>query len=630
MTQEGTLLGGRDASGRLIVRMTPQLGKSLMAGTDYDGGLPDSARYSTYTLRGGTTIESGTLKVIANTLVSDIWILLPGTYTENDRTAYKAAFVASGWSIEAAVVGNIDNAGHLGMTKAKLTGNVVNRGYVYAEDVEVMGAVRNEGHILVGSAAYWPSRVRIGGDFSQSAEGTLDIALPLAAGVLYNDADYVYPLLVGGKAHLAGTLTLRQGVDSGGGGWGPDIFPLPTKPISFLVLSADGGVFGTFDKWTSPGLLIEGALRYGTNDVWFDLQRASAAATLTANGIGSATTLASAGNLDLALGAIDGFGSVPPPGFSSRFLRSANRLLWTADAGNFVRTLDSLAAPLHTQAMGDALRAGQLPVAASAHLARMQPGKPGGLWSAATGDGTAAGQDAWLSPRLLVGSSVAQSFGQSAGDFGQATRRSPQAALYLRWFGDDGWYAGGSAGYARQDLALGRMLHLGDMQSTAHARRSFDSLGLQGEAGRSFDVAGGRLSPYAGMALASVRGSRMQELGSTGFELALAPAMQSALDGQLGARFSRDWRFGDGWLQLDADARWQQRLATAGDAQRAAFLGLPDLWFDLPGQAPRSAGWLDLGLRGGFSRDWNWSLDYRQGFGRDDSRQAFIQLRRAL
>ena len=264
-------------------------------------------------------------------------------------------------------------------------------------------------------------------------------------------------------------------------------------------------------------MLIEGALRYGTNDVWFDMIRVSAQAAAIAAGLGNAITFASAGNLDLALGAIDGLGSVPPPGFSSRFLRSANRLLWTADAGNFVRTLDSLAAPLHTQAMGDALRAGQLPVAASAHLARMQQGQAAGLWSAASGDGRVAGQDAWLSPRLLVGSSVAQSFGQSAGDFGQSARRSPQAALYLRWFGNDGWYAGGSAAYARQDLALGRMLHLGDMQSTAHARRSFDSLGLQGEAGRSFDVAGGRLSPYAGMALASVRGSRMQGTGQHRF-----------------------------------------------------------------------------------------------------------------
>ena len=81
---------------------------------------------------------------------------------------------------------------------------------------------------------------------------------------------------------------------------------------------------------------------------------------------------------------------------------------------------------------------------------------------------------------------------------------------------------------------------------------------------------------------------------------------------------------------LGVDARYQRRLATGGDAQQAAFVGVPDAMFDLRGlsQVDGFAA-MDLGLAGGFGDRWTWSADYAHRFGIDAATGAwFVGLRR--
>ena len=452
---------------------------------------------------------------------------------------------------------------------------------------------------LIATGTTYNNPVAVTGDYEQRESGTLVFELTSPGWA-------AQPLGISGRAYLDGTLELAPLSDWTG------TYPLPT-PGAQPILHADGGVFGKFARWTSPGLFIEGSIRYGSNDVWFDLTRASVAAAMASNGISSALTLASANNLDRLFVRTDGLALMAPGARTDaqhRMLASAGSVLRIADVAQATRTLNSLSGTTHVDAMQASLQQGISDAATGQRLASMQPGLAAGAWSTSTAAGNTSGFDQWLSSRLLLGVQAGQGSDQTRDTFGQASRLSPQAGAYLRWFGDDGWYAGGNLGYAQHTLALARTRDLGfGGRWNAHARHRFNVAGVQGEAGRRMPLAGGTLTPYVALEATALRSERSIEQGRTGFELAMQPAMQAQLGASLGLRFGRDWRIGDtGWLRLDADARVQRRSADAGDPLRAVFVGVPDLWFDVPSTTNATSGWLDLGLRGGFGPDWSWSF----------------------
>lgn len=537
--------------------------------------------------------------------------LAPGTYRFAGGTVVGDGESKNGLSVREAntLESNVQvNAESYLFLEGTVRGQVTNAGAVYFGGGILGGSLQNNGKVVAdaGDPANTGRSIenRVEGAFRQGSGGTLSISLPSNS----TYPDYRYTFNISGRADLDGTLELRAPSD----GW--DSYPFPTTPTAAHVLHAGGGVFGTFLRWTAPFLFVEGSLRYGSHDVWFDLTRASFAPTMASNGVSSALTLASAGNLDRLFVRTDGLALMAPGTRSDaqdRMLASAGSVLRIHDIAQATRTLDSLSGAMHADAMQASLRQGIGDPAVGQRLAAMQPGFAAGAWSKTDANGGVSGFDQWLSPRLLVGVQAGQGSDAARDTFGQSSRLSPQAGAYLRWFGDDGWYAGGSAGYAQHTLALDRTLDLDrGGQWNAHARHRFNVAGVQGEAGRRFAFAGGALTPYVALDATALRSERSLEQGRTGFELAMQSTIQAQMRANLGIRFGRDWRIGDtGWLRLDADARVQRRLADAGDPLRAAFVGVPDLWFDVPSHSNRTSGWLDVGLRGGIGRDWTWSLD---------------------
>lgn len=581
VTAGGTMLDGRSSTHRLILQLPT--GSELRLG----GNTPtdwDAARQGVYTFGAGTLIESGGLVVVSgrapNSLASDVEIRPLGelhAHANVEGNVRNQGILVVGGEIK----GNVDNAGGQAELWGRVSGNFINRG-----------------RLLVSGATYG-NPMAIGGDFTQEDQGIFTFAFAPAGW------DSPVPLQIAGQAQLAGTLELVEYAD----GWGSG-YPLPLPGAQHL-LHAAGGVFGTFDRWTSPGLFIEGNLRYGAYDVWFDLTRISLQAAMAGQGFGG-ITLASAANLDRALAIADGFATAPNAS-QSRFLRSAGRLLWLDDARQAARSLDSLSGSLHVAAMDALANDDALVRGIGARTLALQPGDHAGAWSRLRGGDTIAGFDQWLSPRLLAGATAAQARDARSDHFGGHVQQdSPQAALYLRWFGNDGWYAGGTAGYAQHALALDRRIDLADGgQWNAHVQRRLGIASVDAEAGRRFGAGGMTIAPYLWLGADVIHSEGAIEQGQTGFELTLQANAQASLDAGLGVRVGQRWRVGEtGWLAFHADARYRQRLAQAGGPLRAAFIGVPDAWFDVPGHEAHSGAWLDLGLRGGFGHGWAWSLGH--------------------
>lgn len=578
-------------------------------------GLVLDLAAGTYRFGGGTSVEGSVLRLQHDAeLQSDVKVHADGQLDVAGR-----------------IVGNIDNDGEVLIFRT-VTGNIENDGRLLLYGT-VVGNVANQGLLAIEPYLAQSYPYRIYGDYLQSASGRLVVTIPPDGASA--------PLYVGGRADLDGTLALTAYTDD----WGP--YPLPATPLSLHVLHADGGVFGRFAQWEST-LFIEGGLRYGGNDVWFDFTRISVQEAMAAAATADALTLASAANLDAALARADAFALASAATLDAgqrRFLASAASLLHSRDIARAVRSLDSLSGHAHASTR-DMLHDQAATAAAhfDARLARLPQGMPAGAWSAPlvsghaglSMDGETGGFDQWLTPRLLVGGSIGNGRARLAFDRmgGTARGEAPMASVHMHYRGN-AWHATGLVGAGRTALQVERPIDLGAAGThLASSRRTIDQAFLHAGLGRGFDAGRGQLTPFVAVDYTSLRSDGFTEHGDTGFELVAQSARNGQLSATAGARYARDWRFGDSrWLHVDLDVRYQHRIAEDGDPLLAAFAGTPVATFDLLSlsRPPAGAGLVNLGLRGGLGNRWSWSLDYaRRLDGEAQHDHGFVGLRREL
>jgi hypothetical protein len=533
----------------------------------------------TFHFDGGTTVEAG--RLVVNTvarLESDTRVQTGGTL-----------------EIYGTLAGDIDNRG---TTKqgGTVEGNVANRG-----EMQIAGSIWVDA----------PVNVVITGNYLHARNATLGVLLGTLDG-----------LTVKGRADIEGGV-LQVGVYTDA--WGP--YPLPATPSTKLVLHADGGVFGSFDEWTSPSLFITGALRYRTNDVFFDATSVSAQAVMQHANAGDALTLQAAGRFDAALGA-RGAAAMPRDAAAltptqQQFLRNAAAIQRIGDLRQAMRTFDSLSGHGHIAAaeasMTHALRAAPT---LSQHAAR--PMATTGAWTAAPdttslrggtfSQGRTHGYDIAFNNGLVIGSSVAWTAANLDMDRegGVAHGEAPQWNLYVHGARPDGWHATGTVGYSHQRLALDRPIDLGVAIRTAHAERTFDLAYAYAEGGRDFAAGGGTFTPFAALHATTMHGDAFMETGDTGFELVGQASRHLRGGGDVGVRYTRDWQWrgGDRWMRMDLAARQRHLLAVHDDLQ-AAFAGTPEIVFNVGGlpvaRNERAWSWT---LTGGANDRLAWLLRY--------------------
>lgn len=565
------MTGGRQSDYALVKRGDGKL--SLISQPDTFGPPVVDFRFS-----GGTSVENGTLRV------------------------------ASSASLHSNVV--VQSSGRLELFGG-MAGNATNHGEMLLLDT-VVGNVVNDGILTPASSIHGdvvPARVE--GSFNQAPGGTLDAVLGATSGGF---------LSVAGQAHVDGTLRLVAYTDD----WGP--YPVPAAPLSVQVLHADGGVFGQFANWTSPGLFIAGAVRYLDHDVFFDATSVSAARVMSASHAGTALTWRAAARFDAALIGATGLAGMPREGLSvtqRQFLASTASIQRLQNYNDAIRTFDSLAGYGHGMVTDTLLQQAMMPASPLlSHIGNLAAGSAPGPWFAqsalvtstagAIGNESRGGTDQWLGDRLLFGSSFGWTEGNLPFDLlgGKARDRAPQWDVYLRRNGNRHAYVLGDVGYSRHQLDLERQIDLGSERYNARAERRLDEVHAYVEAGLGFHLGQGRLTPFGALGHATLHGTGFTERGVTGFELIAQPSVHQQTSAIAGLRFGQEWHGGGGrWTQLNL-ATGYVRLLVARDHALAAFTGAPDMQFALDGMPrQRNSSWLQLGLGTG-DEHWAWRLNY--------------------
>lgn len=536
------------------------------------GGNPTG----TFRFGGGTTVEGGSLTVWNEAILdSNVTVQTTGAL-----------------AVLGTVTGNLDNHGN-----TFLSGSIVKD-------------VINDGVLKPGASAGTVIPSRVEGNLRQTANGTLETIIGVTPSGFVS---------VTGRADIDGTLRL---VLYDGSKPGPI---LPSMPASLQVLHADGGVFGQFATWTSPGLFVTGAIRYVPNDVYFDATALSVAPAMAAARAGDAMTLQSAAHFDAAFGNASGLAGVAPDALTDaqrRFLASAGTIQHLQAWDQAIRTFDSLSGSGYTAATDALLRQASLPNAElMTRIGHVHAGSTLGAWFGqstmlVSGSGAfndqRAGFDQWLGDHTLLGSSFAWSDGSLRFDRsgGGVRDQSPQWDVYVQRLGRGDTYLFGDIGYSRHELRADRQIDLGIGQHSVLALENLDLLRSYVEAGRNFHIGGSRLTLFGALSHVTLHGANFTEQGATGFELAVQPSVLQRTSATTGLRLGQDWHMGDDrWASVNLAAGYLQTLY-AHDGTRAAFTGAPDVVFALAGtQHRRNTGWLHLNVGAG-NEHWNWLLSY--------------------
>lgn len=434
-----------------------------------------------------------------------------------------------------------------------------------------------------GVVAVHGGDTRVGGNYVQSADGTLAVSLGVK-------------LDVDGKASLNGGTLRVTGAEDG---------YVADKHTD--VLTANGGVNGSFDKLAKDKGVVFTAttINYDANSVWLDTTGLDV--TTAAKGEGVGYTPASMGSAERVQGAFEQInaklvnGGVS--GLSPGFLMAAGRFQQSPDLHAAQASLESLSGQLHASSAAMTLQAIDATGRAfSGRIDRVMNGADThGMWvnnlkqggdMARAGyasvdyqlDGWLVGSDMRLGPQLMAGLAMSQGHGQERlnGRFDRNSSRNTAGMAYLGWAGQR-WYAQGRVGLGHYRQRINRLLLLGMRYQGVWTDYTGHYNVAHGESGIHFRAGGMRWTPFASLEFDRVSREGFAEQGAGGFGLKAGAQTLQRWQGGVGMKLSRQWQFADG-AELDLDARIERRqtLSANGEVFNASFTGM-DAWQPLTG-----------------------------------------------
>ena len=509
---------------------------------------------NTYT--GGTTVSAGILQGDTDSLQGDILNNAAVVFDQEGIGTYAGAMSGTGslTKIGANTLIMTGDSNYTGPTTVDI-GEMQVRGSI-TSDVAVnaagvlsgagrVGSVNNSGIVQPGD--FGTGRLRVDGIFTQTATGQTDIDIDAAGTTPGTNNDH---LDVAGAANLNGTLNVIAAPGTFAGG------------TRYTVLTAAGGVNGTFANVTDNLTLFDVAAIYQGNDVLIELQRMlaleDAGVTRNQRAVGAALdriALTATGDLqtlinDLgaaspadqqrALSQLSGdvYGSTQTIGLQAgmQFQNSVNDRL--INNGQFLSgngdTLAALSAPASDD---DWIVRGQSPSSTAQGWAQgfgtsgrfgTDGNAPGGNYRQG---GLALGCDLGRDETGAIGIANAHSyvsFNQGNGASGQL--ESHQVGLYLlKQLG--AMYLLGSANYGYNDLDVTRTVPGGTVQGDPIAHQ----FGTYAETGWSLDQGVVRFQPLAALQYQSLAQQGFAETGGPG-ALIVSGTQADSLRTHLGGR----------------------------------------------------------------------------------------------
>ncbi|MBN9546773.1 MAG: autotransporter domain-containing protein [Alphaproteobacteria bacterium] len=480
----------------------------------------------------------------------------------------------------------------------------------------------DSGASLSGTGTVGAVTVASGGTLSPSVgtPGTLTVSgnLTLAPGSTYIDnfdPDSASLTAVSGSASINGSLVANAA---------PGTYSIGKR---YTLLTAAGGVNGTFSSFTAPGLpgAFRSTLSYDANDVFLTLSPNALSPLLPANATFNQRALA--GGIDAALAG----GATLPGGFAALFNLSGQALggalnQLTGEIGNDAsRSAAQALSPFLTLLMrtrngnGDSLSAATS-APADVKPAQLQTGAVR-VWGAAYGGhsrfgadaitgeqqlstgatGMAIGIESQVTDEFLIGGSIAGA-GETfslAGEMSQGISSDLMAGIYARTTLLNHGYLTGALVYGAHNVGTERAITI---SGTDVLKGKFvaDDFGGRLEGGYGFDLEDGfDLTPYAALAGENFSAPAYDETalsGTSTFALSHAAKDTGLVHSELGTRLGHDFGLASDALFVELHAAWAHQIQDDVISQ-ASFGSLTGSSFAVAGAAwPMDSGLLGLGL----------------------------------
>ncbi|GGA44238.1 hypothetical protein GCM10010981_36730 [Dyella nitratireducens] len=603
---------------------------------------------NTYT--GGTTIHGGVLQLgIGGTNGSVIGNIVDNATLAFDRSdlfTYGGTISGSGGVVQAGngtTVLTADNS-YTGTTTVS-DGNLQLDGTL-ASDVAVESAGElsgtGEANSVTVTGTLHPGDAAL-------AEATFKIArnLTFNTGSLFAvnvDANGGHSLLqVGGAAHLLGgnvSVTVANGSYA--------------AKQEYLILSANGGVNGTFSSVLVNGLNLDPSLRYTGNDVYLDLVNPNATTSTSSSGASSSNPPSSSGGTLSTPSAPTTVVTVTPgaiPLFSCTQLTSNQCSVEHALQAASTQTATSLQpvlAALSQQPLPSARTAlnsmgGEIYADAdwlAAHqIANLRTlidrhplsndrdpwveyidgdarvasdGNAMGL--SAHNDGVFAGVDVPVDDQLQFGAFAGNTRSTATlANGAYATVSGPQAGLYARaLLGKTGaWYGNAVVGVGNPKVAVYRLPNVGDIAYASGANYREHTVGLAAEFGYHTNVAGVDMRPFIAYDGGLARRSTIREVAAAPTDLAVQGRRTIASTATLGIHASRSLVTSSGLgVTPDFTVSAGRRLRQDGTVVDATLPAASDTAFSTQGvRTGRMLASASGGVRLRFTRNVSLSLD---------------------
>jgi autotransporter-associated beta strand protein len=485
------------------------------------------------------------------------------------------------------------NAGTLNVTGkiASSSVSVANGGTLSGTGTVGATTVANGGTLAPGTAGS-PGSLSINGNLVlASGANFVDAITPTAAGFAS----------VSGNAGINGVATtkLASGAYSVG--------------QRFTLITATGGVSGTFSSLTAPGmpLSLKGRLSYDANNVYLNLDP-NVLTPLLSNATGNQSNVAK------AIDTVVTGGAVPPAGFQALYNLSGPALNSALDqlagpigpnvinsVGQGFQSFLSLTGP--GGAGGDSFAPGNAyGVAGAPHRAQLGPGEMR-IWGSTYGGhvglsgdavsgaaslsannvGFAAGLDAQVNDGLMAGATVG--FGRQDFSSGNGTGDSDDVMIGIYARKEAGpLYVSAALGYGWHQITTRRVVTVSGTD-VLQGKQDADDIGGRVEAGWRVTLNDRTmLSPYAAVAADGFETPAYVETalsGASTFALAVVAHSITLGRSELGTGLGRNYQMDDGVLAADLRIAWAHQLDDA-PFTLASFQNLPGSSFLVAGVRP--------------------------------------------